>query len=125
MFLYLVEYYALFIYLLICLILSLLLVFLAKILSPRYIYAEKLSAYECGFEPFYSARTKFDVSFAIIAILFLVFDLEIIFLIPWALNVIELGVLGFIIMYIFLFILVLGFLFEILRNVLDWDNVFK
>jgi NADH-quinone oxidoreductase subunit A len=97
---------------------------LAKILSPRFLNAEKLSAYECGFEPFMTARIKFDVSFALIAILFLVFDLEIIFLIPWALNIIQLGLLGFMIMYVFLFILAIGFVFELMRKVLNWDNIF-
>lgn len=125
MYLYFIEYYSVFIYLCICIILASIIVLLARILSPRNAYAEKLSAYECGFEPFMTARIKFDVSFALIAILFLVFDLEIIFLIPWVLNVVQLGIIGFLVTYVFLFILVLGFIFELIRNVLNWDNIFK
>lgn len=125
MFLYFFEISNIYWFLIISSILSILILLLARFLSPRLNYMEKISAYECGFYPFNTARINIDVSFAIIAILFLVFDLEIIYLIPWVMNLMNLGILSFCISYIFLFILMLGFFFEILRNVLDWTYIFR
>ena len=82
---------------------------------------EKLSAYECGFEAFDDARGRFDVRFYLVAILFIIFDLEIAFLFPWAISLGSIGFLGFISMMIFLFILTVGFVYEWKKGALDWE----
>ena len=82
---------------------------------------EKLSAYECGFEAFEDSRMKFDVRYYLVAILFIVFDLEIAFLFPWAVVLDSIGVFGLVAMGIFLFILVVGFIYEWKKGALDWD----
>lgn len=82
---------------------------------------EKLSAYECGFEAFEDTRARFDVRYYLVAILFIVFDLEIAFLFPWAVSMSETGTLGLIAMGIFLFILVVGFVYEWKKGALEWD----
>ncbi len=84
-------------------------------------YAEKLSAYECGFEAFEDSRMKFDVRYYLVAILFIVFDLEIAFLFPWAVTLDEIGVTGILAMGVFLAILVVGFLYEWKKGALEWD----
>jgi NADH-quinone oxidoreductase subunit A len=116
------EYQVVAQYLILCIVIAVVVVALARILAPRNIGLEKLSAYECGFEPFITARVKFDVSFIVVAILFLIFDLEIMFLIPWVINIVEIGFIGFCLMAFFLFLLMFGFLIEWLRGVLDWDS---
>ena len=83
--------------------------------------SEKLSAYECGFEAFGDSRMEFDVRFYLVAILFIIFDLEIAFLFPWAISLGNLGALGFWSMMIFLFILTVGFVYEWKKGALDWD----
>ena len=83
--------------------------------------AEKLSPYECGFEAFEDARMKFDVRYYLVAILFILFDLEIAFLFPWAIVLQEIGWFGFWAMMIFLGILVVGFIYEWKKGALDWD----
>jgi NADH-quinone oxidoreductase subunit A len=83
--------------------------------------AEKLSPYECGFEAFEDARMKFDVRYYLIAILFILFDLEIAFLFPWAIVLEEIGMFGFISMLVFLAILVVGFIYEWKKGALDWE----
>ena len=82
---------------------------------------EKLSAYECGFEPFNDSRMEFDVRFYLVAILFIIFDLEIAFLFPWAISLGNIGLLGFSSMMIFLFILTIGFIYEWKKGALDWE----
>ena len=82
---------------------------------------EKLSAYECGFPAFDDARMKFDVRFYLVAILFILFDLEIAFLVPWAMSLKEIGLLGFVSMIIFLAILVVGFIYEWMKGALEWE----
>ena len=82
---------------------------------------EKLSSYECGFEPFNDSRMQFDVRFYLVAILFIIFDLEIAFLFPWAISLGNIGFLGFISMMIFLFILTVGFVYEWKKGALDWE----
>ena len=82
---------------------------------------EKLSAYECGFEPFEDSRMEFDVRFYLVAILFIIFDLEIAFLFPWAISLGNIGLLGFSSMMIFLFILTIGFIYEWKKGALDWE----
>ena len=82
---------------------------------------EKLSAYECGFEPFNDSRMEFDIRFYLVAILFIIFDLEIAFLFPWAISLGNIGLLGFCSMMIFLFILTIGFIYEWKKGALDWE----
>ncbi|MBI4290564.1 MAG: NADH-quinone oxidoreductase subunit A [Betaproteobacteria bacterium] len=81
----------------------------------------KLSPYECGFEAFEDARMKFDVRYYLIAILFILFDLEIAFLFPWAITLNEIGLFGFVSMMIFLLILVVGFVYEWMKGALEWE----
>jgi len=83
--------------------------------------AEKLSPYECGFEAFEDARMKFDVRYYLVAILFILFDLEIAFLFPWAVVLREIGLFGFMAMVVFLGILVVGFLYEWMKGALEWE----
>jgi NADH-quinone oxidoreductase subunit A len=82
---------------------------------------EKLSAYECGFEPFEDSRARFDVRYYLVAILFIVFDLEIAFLFPWAVAMPKIGGTGLVAMAIFLLILVVGFVYEWKKGALEWD----
>jgi NADH-quinone oxidoreductase subunit A len=84
-------------------------------------YAEKVSAYECGFEPFDDTRRKFDVRFYLVAILFIIFDLEVAFLFPWAIALGDIGWLGFLSMMGFLAVLTVGFLYEWRKGALDWE----
>ena len=81
---------------------------------------EKISAYECGFNPFFETRTPFDVKYYIVALLFIIFDLEVIFLFPWISVLKFLGFLGYFSVLIFLVILILGFFYEWLKGALDW-----
>ena len=90
-------------------------------MSPRNPYPAKLSAYECGFEAFEDARMKFDVRYYLVAILFIIFDLEIAFLFPWAIVLDEIGVFGFWAMMMFLAILVVGFVYEWMKGALEWE----
>lgn len=83
--------------------------------------AEKNSPYECGFEAFEDSRLKFDVRYYLVAILFIIFDLEIAFLFPWAVVLEEIGVFGYIAMVIFLGILVIGFIYEWMKGALEWE----
>ena len=89
--------------------------------SPSNPYPEKLSAYECGFEAFDDARMKFDVRFYLVAILFIIFDLEVAFLFPWAVSLGNIGLYGFWSMMFFLFILTVGFVYEWKKGALDWE----
>ena len=82
---------------------------------------EKLSTYECGFEPFENARVKFDIRFYLVAILFIIFDLEVAFLFPWAITLGKIGVFGYISMMIFLAVLTVGFVYEWKKGALEWD----
>ena len=94
---------------------------LGKLVSPHRPDAEKNSPYECGFEAFEDARMKFDVRYYLVAILFILFDLEIAFLFPWAIVIQEIGPAGFWAMMVFLFVLVVGFIFEWMKGALEWD----
>ena len=91
------------------------------ILGPHRWDSEKLSPYECGFEAFEDARMKFDVRYYLVAILFILFDLEIAFLFPWAIVLNEIGWFGFVSMMIFLGILVVGFIYEWMKGALEWE----
>jgi NADH-quinone oxidoreductase subunit A len=94
---------------------------LGFLLGPRNPDSEKLSPYECGFEAFEDARMKFDVRYYLIAILFIIFDLEIAFLFPWAVALESIGQPGFWAMMIFLAVLVIGFVYEWKKGALEWE----
>ena len=91
------------------------------IVAPRHNDLEKLSTYECGFDPFGDARSKFDIRFYLVAILFIIFDLEIAFLFPWAIVLGKIGVVGFVSMMVFLVILTVGFIYEWSKGALEWE----
>ncbi|QQG46698.1 MAG: NADH-quinone oxidoreductase subunit A [Candidatus Azosocius agrarius] len=91
------------------------------LLSPKKYNKEKLSAYECGFDPFENARNKFDVRFYLMAILFIVFDLEIAFLFPWAVILHDISLFGFFAMIIFLLELIIGYFFIWKKGALEWE----
>jgi len=94
---------------------------LGRLLGPHRPDSAKLSPYECGFEAFEDARMKFDVRYYLVAILFILFDLEIAFLFPWAVVLKEIGTFGFVSMLIFLAILVVGFIYEWMKGALEWE----
>tara|TARA_Y100000590_G_C15174679_1_gene808768 strand:- start:211 stop:567 length:357 start_codon:yes stop_codon:yes gene_type:complete len=117
----LAEYLTIIIFLIISIILSIGFIFLNYLASPKNPDPEKLSPYECGFEPFNDSRMEFDVRFYLVAILFIIFDLEIAFLFPWAISLGKIGLFGFVSMMIFLFILTIGFIYEWKKGALDWE----
>lgn len=94
---------------------------LSKLVSPSNPDFAKNSPYECGFEAFEDARMKFDVRYYLVAILFILFDLEIAFLFPWAVVLQEIGLFGFLAMMVFLGVLVIGFIYEWMKGALEWD----
>ncbi len=94
---------------------------LSRLLGHHRPDSEKLSPYECGFEAFEDARMKFDVRYYLVAILFILFDLEIAFLFPWAVVLEEIGMFGFLAMVVFLAILVVGFVYEWMKGALEWE----
>ncbi|MEX2297678.1 MAG: NADH-quinone oxidoreductase subunit A, partial [Dongiaceae bacterium] len=94
---------------------------LGKLLGPSRPDPEKLSPYECGFEAFEDARMKFDVRYYLVAILFILFDLEIAFLFPWAVVLQDIGWFGLVAMLIFLAVLVVGFIYEWKKGALEWE----
>ena len=118
---FLLDYLPIILFLFIALGLSCAFILLNFILSPKKPDPEKLSAYECGFEPFQDSRMEFDVRFYLVAILFIIFDLEIAFLFPWAISLGEIGLYGFCSMMLFLFILTVGFVYEWKKGALDWE----
>jgi len=115
------EYYNVFILMLISIILSIILLLLSYVLSVQNPDQEKLSSYECGFEPYEDARHKFDVKFYIVAILFIIFDIEAIFLFPWSISLGHLDIIGFWSMIDFIFELGVGFIYVWYMNVLEWE----
>ena len=94
---------------------------LSRLLRVHHPDPEKLSPYECGFEAFEDARMRFDVRYYLVAILFIIFDLEIAFLFPWAVVLDEIGLFGFVAMMVFLALLVVGFIYEWKKGALEWD----
>ena len=118
---FLKDYLSIIIFLFVALGLSIGFIILNFFFSPKNPDPEKLSAYECGFEAFGDSRMEFDVRFYLVAILFIIFDLEIAFLFPWAISLGNIGPLGFWSMMIFLFILTIGFIYEWKKGALDWD----
>ena len=118
---FLKDYLPIILFLVIALILSAGFILINFLLSPNNPDPEKLSAYECGFEPFNDSRMEFDVRFYLVAILFIIFDLEIAFLFPWAITLGNIGYFGFFSMMLFLFILTIGFIYEWKKGALDWE----
>jgi NADH-quinone oxidoreductase subunit A len=94
---------------------------LGHLIGPKRPDAEKLSPYECGFEAFEDTRMKFDVRYYLVAILFIIFDLEIAFLFPWAVSLDSIGTFGLVSMGVFLLILIVGFVYEWKKGALEWD----
>ncbi len=115
------NYLTIIIFLTIALFLSLGFIVINFAFSPKNPDPEKLSAYECGFEPFNDSRMEFDIRFYLVAILFIIFDLEIAFLFPWAITLGNIGYFGFFSMMLFLFILTIGFIYEWRKGALDWE----
>jgi NADH-quinone oxidoreductase subunit A len=115
------EYLPLAIFIGISLVIGLLLLAAPFIVAYRQPDPEKLSAYECGFNAFDDARMKFDVRFYLVAIIFIIFDLEVAFLFPWAITFGQLGALGFWSMMVFLAVLTVGFIYEWKKGALEWD----
>nr|YP_008802544.1 NADH dehydrogenase subunit 3 [Monomastix sp. OKE-1]AGZ90197.1 NADH dehydrogenase subunit 3 [Monomastix sp. OKE-1] len=115
------EYFPILIYLGISLILSLVILGSSFLFATRNPDMEKISAYECGFDPFDDARGRFDIRFYLVAILFIIFDLEVTFLFPWAVSLSHIDFFGFWSMMIFLFILTVGFFYEWKKGALDWE----
>ena len=118
---FLYDYLSIIIFVFVALGLSVGFIVLNFLFSPKNPDPEKLSAYECGFEAFSDSRMEFDVRFYLVAILFIIFDLEIAFLFPWAISLGSIGALGFWSMMIFLFVLTIGFVYEWKKGALDWD----
>ena len=118
---FLKDYLSIIIFVFVALGLSIGFVVLNFLLSPKKPDPEKLSAYECGFEAFSDSRMKFDIRFYLVAILFIIFDLEVAFLFPWAVALSDIGLFGFISMMIFLFLLTIGFIYEWKKGALEWD----
>ena len=118
---FLKDYLSIIIFTFVALSLSIGFIALNFLFSPKNPDPEKLSAYECGFEAFGDSRMEFDVRFYLVAILFIIFDLEIAFLFPWAISLGNLGPLGFWSMMVFLLILTIGFIYEWKKGALDWD----
>jgi NADH-quinone oxidoreductase subunit A len=117
----LAEYFPILLFMLVGLAVGVIPVALGALLGPHRPDPEKLSPYECGFEAFEDARMKFDVRYYLVAILFILFDLEIAFLFPWAAVLNEIGQFGFASMMLFLAILVVGFVYEWKKGALEWE----
>jgi NADH-quinone oxidoreductase subunit A len=115
------QYFPILLFILFGLGLGALMVGVGRVVSPNKPDAEKLSPYECGFEAFEDARMKFDVRYYLVAILFILFDLEIAFLFPWAVVLRDIGFFGFASMMVFLLILVIGFVYEWKKGALEWE----
>ncbi|MEX2616745.1 MAG: NADH-quinone oxidoreductase subunit A [Alphaproteobacteria bacterium] len=115
------EYLPVLIFLAIAVGISVAMLVASGVLAHQKPDSEKLSAYECGFEAFDDARSRFDVRFYLVAILFIIFDLEVAFLFPWAISLGEIGLFGFWSMIIFLGILTIGFIYEWRKGALEWE----
>ena len=115
------EYLPILLFLFVSTGLGIVLLVMGWVLGPRRPDAEKLSPYECGFEAFEDARMQFDVRYYLIAIQFIIFDLEIAFLFPWAVNFRNLGIVGLTEMGIFISLLVLGFVYVWKKGALEWE----
>lgn len=119
--LFLSQYLYLLIFIFICSIFAFLFFFLSYAVATQNADTEKVSSYECGFDPFNDARNTFDVRFYLVAILFIIFDLEVSFLFPWCICIGSLPILSFWSMLLFLFILTTGFVYEWKKGALEWE----
>ena len=117
----LAEYFPILVFMAIAAVIACAMVGGALLAARQKPYAEKLSTYECGFEPFDDTRRRFDVRFYLVAILFIIFDLEVAFLFPWAVSLSEIGWFGFLSMMGFLGVLTVGFVYEWRKGALDWE----
>jgi NADH-quinone oxidoreductase subunit A len=117
----LAQYLPILIFLCVSTIIGVALVILGNLLGPKRPDSEKLSPYECGFEAFEDSRTKFDVRYYLVAILFIIFDLEITFFLPWALALDTLGMFGVAAMFVFVIELVIGYFVIWKRGALEWE----
>ena len=115
------NYLPILIFMSVTLIMGTVFIILGKLLGPSRPDAEKNSPYECGFEAFEDSRMKFDVRYYLVAILFIIFDLEIAFLFPWAIVLDQIGTFGLAAMGVFLIVLVIGFIYEWKRGALEWE----
>jgi NADH-quinone oxidoreductase subunit A len=115
------QYFPILLFIIVALAVGVAPMVLGKLLAPNRPDPEKLSPYECGFEAFEDARMKFDVRYYLVAILFILFDLEIAFLFPWATVIKDIGTPGFLAMMLFLGILVVGFVYEWAKGALEWE----
>lgn len=115
------QYFPVLLFIIVATLLGMALLLAGRFLGPHVPDAEKLSVYECGFESFGDSRMKFDIRYYLVAILFIMFDLEIAFLFPWAMANSTLGMVGFWAVAIFLGILTVGFIYEWRRGALDWE----
>ena len=118
---FLLQYLPIVIFLGIATALGVAFILAAAVLAPKAPDPEKLSSYECGFNAFDDARMKFDVRFYLVSILFIIFDLEVAFLFPWAISLGQIGVFGFWSMVVFLGVLTVGFIYEWKKGALEWD----
>ena len=117
----LAEYFPVLLFMVVSAVVGIALIAIGNLLGPRKPSAEKDSPYECGFEAFDDARMKFDARFYLVAILFIIFDLEVAFLFPWAVAFQDVGLFGFWSMMIFLGVLTVGFIYEWRKGALEWD----
>jgi NADH-quinone oxidoreductase subunit A len=117
----LLDYLPLAVFIAVALVIGVALLVVPYLLAYKQPDPEKVSAYECGFNPFDDARMKFDVRFYLVAILFIIFDLEVSFLFPWAVAFGDLGLYGFWSMMVFLGVLTIGFIYEWRKGALEWD----
>ncbi len=117
----LAEYLPILIFLIVAAALGVVLLLIGAVFGPHKGSSEKLSPYECGFEAFEDSRMKFDVRYYLVAILFIIFDLEIAFLFPWAVVLDKIGMFGLVAMTVFLLILVIGFVYEWKKGALEWE----
>lgn len=118
---FLKNYLGIWYFIIISILLAIIVFIVPYIFSAKIDDREKLSSYECGFNPFEDSRGEFDVKFYLVAILFIIFDLEISFLFPFVICLDQIGSLGIYVMYIFLIVLTVGFFYEWKKGALDWD----
>jgi len=118
---YLAAYFPIMVFFGVAVALSLVVIILPVIFAKQKPQKNKLKSYECGFDAFSDARGKFDIRFYLVAILFIIFDLEVTFLIPWAVSLKKIGALGFWSMMFFLTVLTVGFIYEWKKGALDWE----
>jgi NADH-quinone oxidoreductase subunit A len=115
------EYFPVLLFAIVAVLFAVTTIGLSSIISPRRVSAKKLSPYECGVEPIGDARTRFRIRFYLVAVLFILFDVEVVFLYPWAVAFRQLGLFGLVEMGLFLFVLLIGYLYLLKKRALEWD----